>query len=149
MIDFLLLLICTFLLSAIIKKKSIVFKISNSVLFVTFLFVILFSTNNTFISNLVSNLVGEDRYLIIKSALTSPVLFSYAANGVWLVYKVFLILFVAFYGSYIFVNHIVKVLMPVNYELIGTESFDKKENTQYVNNYCNNKLFLCFKRLLD
>ena len=149
MIDFLLLLLSSFLLANIIKKKSIIFKVGNAVLFVTFLFVILFSTNNTIISNLVANWVGEDRYLIIKDALKSPVLFSYAANSVWLVYKVFLILFVAFYGSYIFVNHIIKVLMPVNYELIGTKSFDNKENTQYVNNYCNNKLFLCFKRLLD
>ena len=149
MLDFLLLFVCSFLLSAIVKKKSIVFKVCNAVLFVTFFFVILFTTNNAFISNSISNWIGSDKYQIIKNALTNPQSFSYAANSVWFLYKMILLVFAIFYGFYVVTNQIIKILRPVEYELIGIKSWCNKEDCNNVNRSFGTKLYLCFERLID
>ncbi|HAJ77680.1 MAG TPA: hypothetical protein DCO89_01245 [Clostridiales bacterium] len=149
MFDLLLLFVCLFLFSALLRKKSIVLKICNVVLFVLFLFVVLFTTNNKVIINSVSNWVGVEQYETIRNALTNPKSFSYASNSVWFLYKVFLILSVAFYGIYIASGYMVKIIIPDGYKFIGVRSTYKKEKFINVNKKNNAKRFLCFERFLN
>ena len=124
-------------------------KICNAVLFVLFLFVVLFTTNNKVIINCVSNWVGVEQYETIRNALTNQKSFSYASNSVWFLYKVFLILSVAFYGIYIATGYMVKIIMPDGYKFIGVRSTYKKEKFINANKKNNAKRFLCFERFLN
>ena len=150
MFDLLLLFVFLFLFSAMIRKKSIVLKICNAVLFVSFFFVILFTTDNQLISSIVSKLVGRDNYDIITGILTNPTTLSYAAvNSIWLLYKIFLILFIVLYGFYVVTDYIVGIFTPVRYKLINSKSVDEKQRFNYISKDYGTKKFLCFERLLN
>ena len=149
MLDLVLLFGFLFLFSTITRKKSVVFKICNAVLFGLFLFVVLFTTNNPFISNSVAKWVGAENYEIIKKALTNQNSFSYAANSVWLLYKALVLVFALVYGFYIATGYVIKIFVAVRYKFIGTKSISKRDSFNNVNNNFGTKKFLCFERLLN
>ncbi len=149
MLDFVILIACTYLIILLKNNKSITKRICSLILLVFFAFLLFFSTEDALISSWASKLIGEKEHSLLKDALTDTQTFSYAGNSVWLFYKVYLIISTLFYGCLFVVNSMKKSLIVAIFKFNNYVSNIKKAKLQQLKQNYDSKIFLTYKKLLN
>ena len=147
MLDFVILIACTYLIILLKNKKSITKKICSLILLVFFASLLFFSTDDALISSWASKLIGEREHELLRDALTNTQRYSYAGNSVWLLYKFYLIISTLFYGCLFIINSIKKYYIVTIFKFNNYLSNIKKVKFEQSKQNYDSKIFLVYGRL--
>ena len=149
MLDFVILIACTYLIILLKNNKSITKRICSLILLVFFACLLFFLTDDALISSWASKLIGEKDHNLLREALTDTQTFSYAGNSVWLFYKVYLIISALFYGCLFVVNSIKKYFIIAIFKYNDYIKTQKINRIEHINQKFDSKIFLVYGKLLN
>ena len=149
MLDFLILIACTYLIIIMANNKSAVKRICSLILLVFFATVLFFSTEDPTISSLASKLIGKESHSILKDALTNINSMSFAGNSVWLFYKLYLIISVLFYGCALIIKTIKKIFVIAIFKFKDFVSKTKSHKVVQSKQSYYSKIFLINEKLIN